>query len=520
MKNGLDKAAFFNENFKILPGGKFIPIINYSSSKPVSNVHLEILSYNQLTYFSNNIDIINNDRIIKQAQKIWINDKKLETIPSYCVHLINVTELFADQNRIQKIPKGIIKLHNLRLLCFYDNMLKTLPIELCYLSKLCILDLGCNLIVKIPSDISNLKNLRALYLNDNQIDEIPEEVFELRNLRVFEIQKNFIDVLPSSIIILDKLEYLDISENYIEKLLPEVEEHLNTIHRVIKDKSLAKRYVYNSGQQDNPGQTSTINVNPVDPVNPVVPTYTETLVKRYKGGTASVPIHTKTYERRTIELDEFNEFNELFEAANSPITKHISNDLPDILISGYDPNDLTNYINDEYEEIDFKSHRSSDDDLFNEDNIASKNVIEFNYDFYKQSIIKFMAKFINDNKNPKMIQVKYVFEHNKMLSNTTKHRITTAFEQLVLPDDFRIEDEPIIEMFLQDPTSLFNFIIRVIEELSTKDTLYDIINTRIMQITSWNIKEVYELASLICGYVDDYNLNKLLESFQMADFFL
>ena len=106
------------------------------------------------------------------------------------------------------IPNSISLLKKLKRLTFRDNGINSLPDSFEELIEIEYLDLSYNNFLKIPDSIFKLKNLKTLNLAHNNIQDIPE-----------------------SLLCLDSLEEMKINHNNITKMLPAVENFVNSLFR-------------------------------------------------------------------------------------------------------------------------------------------------------------------------------------------------------------------------------------------------------------------------------------------------
>ena len=84
--------------------------------------------------------------------------------------LVNLKNLYLNNNQIKEIPDGFSNFVNLQNFILSNNQIK-----------------------EIPDGFSNLVNLKNLYLNNNQIKKIPISLINLRNLRIFHYDNNEIE---------------------------------------------------------------------------------------------------------------------------------------------------------------------------------------------------------------------------------------------------------------------------------------------------------------------------------------
>lgn len=170
-----------------------------------------------------NWDILAYDSWLAQinpsTQIEWCNDVySLEwiwwsSVPSEIWNLVNLDELYLNDNGITEISTSVANLINLSTLSLWWNNLSTLPDELWGLTNLTYLWLNNNAFSEIPSSIWNLTNLDQLYIDNNNLSSIPSTIWNLTQLITLTLNNNNLSNLPVEITSLNNLEFLYLSSN-------------------------------------------------------------------------------------------------------------------------------------------------------------------------------------------------------------------------------------------------------------------------------------------------------------------
>jgi leucine-rich repeat protein SHOC2 len=164
-------------------------------------------------------------------QELFINDNKLNEIPSGIKVLKELERLIASNNQLKSIPDEIGYLYNLERLSFANNHIKDLPEHFYELTNLTHLYLSGNELKKIDEGISKLKKIKLLDLSENKLKGLPPELSELSELQDLYLEKNEIDTLPPEISDVFKLRILFIGDNPIKEI-PSVYNHLSNLKRI------------------------------------------------------------------------------------------------------------------------------------------------------------------------------------------------------------------------------------------------------------------------------------------------
>jgi hypothetical protein len=122
--------------------------------------------------------------------ELWLNNKKLTSVPSGVLNLTGLTKLELDNNELRSLPSEISKLTGLTALWLHYNELRSLPSEISKLTGLTVLYLENNQLTSLPSEISKLTRLTELSLSDNQLTSVPPEMAELTGLTWLGLRGN------------------------------------------------------------------------------------------------------------------------------------------------------------------------------------------------------------------------------------------------------------------------------------------------------------------------------------------
>jgi len=116
---------------------------------------------------------------------------KIYSFPIEICYLINLEILsICNIKEIIYIPNEINNLINLKELYLNNNNITIIPNEVYTLNKLKILNLSYNNITNISIYIKNLILLEYLYLNNNNINNVPKEIYTLNKLKILKLSYN------------------------------------------------------------------------------------------------------------------------------------------------------------------------------------------------------------------------------------------------------------------------------------------------------------------------------------------
>src|SRR6266702_4348243 len=122
--------------------------------------------------------------------KLGLSGLALTQLPPELWQLINLHELYLDNNQLSQLPPEIGQLTNLQTLVIHHNQLSQLPLELGQLTNLQRLDLDNNQLSQLPAEIGQLTTLHTLYLNNNQLSQLPPELWQLCHLKELYLDEN------------------------------------------------------------------------------------------------------------------------------------------------------------------------------------------------------------------------------------------------------------------------------------------------------------------------------------------
>ena len=137
-------------------------------------------------------------------------------------------EIYAILYQLSKLKEklqlmgSIYDIYKLEKLSATFKRIKNIPKEIGVLVNLKELYLNNNQIIEIPKEIGNLRNLQQLWIGQNQIKEIPKEIGKLKKLRLIDFQNNKIEIVPKELADIPKLQNLNLSFNPIVKFPEEL----------------------------------------------------------------------------------------------------------------------------------------------------------------------------------------------------------------------------------------------------------------------------------------------------------
>jgi Leucine-rich repeat (LRR) protein len=200
----LENLYFFKNGFNIYPenigdlnglktlwiDGDSIKYLPNSIRKLTSLAELNITECYNLDFRFLFDQIISIDSLTE----LNFSENGLKDLPENIDQLINIKEIWLDDNLLIEIPNGIKKLHKLEYLRLFDNQIDSLNIE--------------------SGDLPNLKNINLCY---NNFQTIPMELAYLNRLERVSMWSCEISTIPSEISILSQLKYLNLRWNNLSK---------------------------------------------------------------------------------------------------------------------------------------------------------------------------------------------------------------------------------------------------------------------------------------------------------------
>eukprot|EP01127_Copromyxa_protea_P014192 TRINITY_DN3905_c0_g1_i3.p1 TRINITY_DN3905_c0_g1~~TRINITY_DN3905_c0_g1_i3.p1 ORF type:complete len:180 (+),score=20.48 TRINITY_DN3905_c0_g1_i3:274-813(+) len=104
-------------------------------------------------------------------KELYLNNNEFTELPPVITHLTSLTNLSLPYNRLKMLPSEISCLTNLHVLCLQDNCLTDLPFELGNLPRLTSLYLYFNKQLKsFPSHIAKNPEFRGLWVDRQLMD--------------------------------------------------------------------------------------------------------------------------------------------------------------------------------------------------------------------------------------------------------------------------------------------------------------------------------------------------------------
>jgi len=198
--------------------------INYKDQKIIKNKYYD--DY-QLYYYLNKIKKGLYTKLslyyLYMENIIMTESDELKSLPTEIGKLINLRELYLDDNSIQLLPTEFGQLLNLQYFSLIYNKLNSLPTEIGQLLNLQYLYLSCNHLKIIPIEICNLINLQYLSLDHNKLEKIPTQIGQLINLIDINLCDNKLQSIPTQIAQLINLKYIHINFTQIKLITVKIE---------------------------------------------------------------------------------------------------------------------------------------------------------------------------------------------------------------------------------------------------------------------------------------------------------
>lgn len=142
----------------------------------------------------------------------------LTTFPVSLCQLVQLEELYLDDNALEYLPEEFGLLQNLKELDILGNKLTTLPDSFKNLHRLEILHAERNQLVKLPKHLEGLQSLRKVYLQNNCLTKLHASLGRCLKLEVLNVEDNHLAKVAKRIGELPKLKHLLLANNKITEL--------------------------------------------------------------------------------------------------------------------------------------------------------------------------------------------------------------------------------------------------------------------------------------------------------------
>ncbi|XP_052791020.1 leucine-rich repeat protein lrrA-like isoform X2 [Mya arenaria] len=150
------------------------------------------------------------------------NGNWLAEIPSSICDLVNLRELYVDENQITDLPENFGDLVSLEILDMGQNLLHVLPDSFGQLRSLRVCMISKNHLKWLPSSFGDLSALEDLRLDDNELSELPQSFSKLIQLKTLDLFSNRLTEVPEALRHLTNLIRLDIDSNDFHVPLSEI----------------------------------------------------------------------------------------------------------------------------------------------------------------------------------------------------------------------------------------------------------------------------------------------------------
>lgn len=151
------------------------------------------------------------------VEEIYLNDNKLSSVPASLFSLPKLTILDISGNRqLSNIPATIANLKSLQFIKFGHNEklnYSEIFAGLGKISTLITVNVMGNKLRVVPDGISNLKQIKELNLADNRLLLVPASIGSLTNLEILDISMNQLTSLPEDIKNLKNLKQINLMGN-------------------------------------------------------------------------------------------------------------------------------------------------------------------------------------------------------------------------------------------------------------------------------------------------------------------
>jgi len=181
------------EKWSNLPEGLFVrSLLHVTSSRPITCL---VLKHHALSTLPSDLTSISST-----LTTLDLSYNCFVMVPDVVCELLQLKELFMNNNQLSQLPDRISSLVNLQVLHVQHNKLTSLPDELHHLKNLNTLLLANNKLEQLPATITDLDKLELLHIANNKIKELPEDDLScMVSLKQLNIANNEVKMLPFSL---------------------------------------------------------------------------------------------------------------------------------------------------------------------------------------------------------------------------------------------------------------------------------------------------------------------------------
>jgi Leucine-rich repeat (LRR) protein len=142
--------------------------------------------------------------------------KKAEGRVGGILNLINLEELYIQNNGIVVLPSYIGNLRRLRVLVAHHNKLTFFPEVLGDLTQLTIVDMSFNQISNMPKEIGKCSLLEEVHIQNNMVQSLPSELGYCQNMRILNASFNCCENIPPEFSLFQgRIEIFSLAQNPI-----------------------------------------------------------------------------------------------------------------------------------------------------------------------------------------------------------------------------------------------------------------------------------------------------------------
>lgn len=125
-----------------------------------------------------------------KAQKIYLSEQKLTTLPPEIGTLRHARILRLTGNKLTILPPELAQMTNLEELRIGNNQVQTIPPEIGLLTNLTLLEAFNNYISHVPETIGNAQQLQEINLRWNSLTNLPTALNQLKGLKKMRLSGN------------------------------------------------------------------------------------------------------------------------------------------------------------------------------------------------------------------------------------------------------------------------------------------------------------------------------------------